>query len=566
MADGTMISAEVIEKKSTMIPATELVNGATTDAWVQPPKGIYDTLRKLYAASGRLQACVAAYVANIETNGHRLDPRISLEDDSAYDLVAQAMYEQAIIDSDVDLDLEDDDGIPTDLPDPAAVGAMVQRVRQRMIRERLRVDTFLRSCGGDVTWTELRSRRRDDLEIYGCAYWEVVRDPDGQPLLDEDGVVVQLPRPQALAHVQPQTITASRPTAPVKVYQRVQTTLVGVELRPALRRFRRYKQAVEGSTEVIYFKALGDPRVVSASTGKEYASVEELATEEPKARPATELATWCLGEPPYGLPRWYSEFQTALGVRLAQETNVGLLSRGGVPAVAIVVTGGALSEDSAKVLRNWAERDLSKPGGQNKLLLLQIDSPEDKGKLTLERLNDRTEDGMYLNYMTQGNDGLSSVFRLPKILVGDASDINRATALAAMDIAESQVFGAERRAFDDWMTNFFATQFDVRYWEFASNPSQLSSAEQRATQINDAVKAGWLLPGEARAIGGPEVFDTQLADVDEVWVRQPLALTIAGLLPQDPDQPDDSVDVDETPEADEVGAAAKAAVARLRGG
>ncbi len=564
------VSFQVISKAAVRVAA---LTGAETAGEEVAIQGLpFEVLGKLYDVSGSIQTCVEAYQANIESNGHLLIAGISLEDNKrAATMVAQAMYEASLILSDDNDDLDDDDREEPDLPDPEEVAAMVLRLRGRMIRERLRVDKFIASCGVRKTWTQLRRDRRLDLERYGNAYWEVVREQVPREELEQDdgGNLMSMPKPVMFARLNPLECRLTKLSEETVVYQRVKTSLVSVELRPTIQRFRRIKQTSDG--KVRWFKEFGDPRLMSANSGKFFYGTdvetpeEEMARAESAAEPATEVMHWYLGEGPYGRPRWYGEFQTALGVRKAQETNVVLLGRGGIPGLAIVVSNGSLTEDASKAVKNWAEQELTGPESMNKVLVIQADGADDKAKIELERLNGQQEDGLWLEFIQLGYDLICRAFRLPKLLCGDAADINRATAESALTFAESQVFQAERRTFDEWFSSFLFTELDIRFWDFASKPARLSSAEARATVITEAVKNNWLTIAEARSMGG-EVFDRELPVLEGTWTQQPIALTLAGLGAVADPTLEDATDEDETPSSDELADQAAAAIARLRGG
>lgn len=527
-----------------------------------------DLFGRLFDVSGALQTCVDSYATNIEGD-YALQPRVDMESQQSVELVRQAMYQAELVLDDRDDDLDDDDEVEPELPTAEEAQARLATLRGRMIREQMRAEQFFEGCCTTGTFRELRARRRRDLETYGNAYWEVVREavePEAQEL-DENGRLVRLPRPRFLGRISPRNVRLTEVGEDVLVYKPLRTTLLSVELVPTPVQFRRYKVTTKAG-HVRWYKQYGDPRIMSPRTGEYYDSIEKLRAKEPEVtRPATEIVHFYLGEGPYGRPRWFGELQTVLGVRKAQEANVFLLDRGGVPAFAVVVTGGALTEDAEEKIRAYAEEQLRGPEGINAIMVLQADALGD-GSTKIEIVplgNQQQRDGLYMQFIELGYDLIGRAFRLPKLLRGDAADQNRATAIATLDFAESQVFGPERALFDDWMTQFLFEGLDIRYWYFTTIPARIANPELLAKVINDGVKAGWLMIADARTKGPELGLDMDLAAIDRPWAKQPLALTLAGMAgPESEPELDDALDSDTTPAADEVGQRAADALANLR--
>jgi hypothetical protein len=116
------------------------------------------------------------------------------------------------------------------------------------------------------------------------------------------------------------------------------------------------------------------------------------------------------------------------------------------------------------------------------------------------------------------------------MLRGDIRDFNRSTAEAAIEFAESQVFGPERDEFDFAINRKILTSFGIRFWRFKSNAPATRNAKDLSVMIGTLTDAGVLTPGEARDLS-QMVFNRELKKLTAPWTTQPISLTQAGLQP-----------------------------------
>src|SRR5207253_7971441 len=106
--------------------------------------------------------------------------------------------------------------------------------------------------------------------------------------------------------------------------------------------------------------AFGDPRVVSQLTGAVCPDVESLLRKHPQDAPATEMIHFAIHAPrsPYGIPRWMGALLSVLGSRESEEVNYLYFSNKSVPPLALLVSGGKLSEASVPRIQNFIEENL----------------------------------------------------------------------------------------------------------------------------------------------------------------------------------------------------------------
>ena len=146
---------------------------------VTPP---YDpeTLAILFENSSSLRQNVDAYVTNIDAFGHRFEPVIDLDASDADHRIANALFiERARKKADPRFrDDPDVQALPA-TPTPEEVAAKKAEVAEHMRLERSRLETFFEFSCVDLSFVTLRRRTRQDIEVMGNGYWEVLRDGGG---------------------------------------------------------------------------------------------------------------------------------------------------------------------------------------------------------------------------------------------------------------------------------------------------------------------------------------------------------------------------------------------------
>ena len=475
-------------------------------------------LFRLYQRSSVLRPNVSALMTNVDSFGFILRPRTDLTKPTADEDVRDSMLLEAL-----------DDGTVVDIG-PEAVASRKLEAEGLARIQRLRAQAFLATAAGELSLTELRRRRREDLEVTGSAYIEVLRNTVG-----EVSELRYAPSPwMRVARQETEMVDATK-------YVRVSPMRIKkVKIR---RRFRRYAQVQEGSEEpIVWFKEFGDPRIMSATSGRYYASPQAMARAERKAQPATEIMHFTTHNPlsVYGLPCWIGAFLAVVGTRDSEEVNVGYFQNKAVPPLAVLVSGGQLREGMAEKVKNFI-RD-SVRGKENFHSILVIEAMPGDGKtlagsgasqvrIELKPLTEaQHQDALFQQY--EANNGLKvgAAFRIPKLLRGDAADINRSTADAAMRYAEQQVFQPPRSEFDVWVNDVVFPEIGISAVEFVSRGPIERDPDAMASLAKDLASVGGLTPNEVREVAS-EALNMRLDKVDAGWAQIPVVAAAAGFAP-----------------------------------
>ncbi len=483
---------------------------------LEPP---YDpeALCLLFEHSNSLRQNVDAYATNIDGFGHRLEAAIDFDADDADRRVGECIYLERLTARD-----------RGDLPPDAELEPTADEIKERRRElvqlartERARLASFFEFCSFDHSFVELRRRTRQDLEVTGNAYWEVLRNTAGDVA--------------RLVYVPSYTMRLlPLDAAPVPVEESVRVSPVTLDRVTTRQRMRRFIQVQYDQRT--FFKAFGDPRFVSRATGEVFPTLEALRARSPDDGPATEILHFAIPSPrsPYGIPRWVGCLLAVMGSRQMEEVNYMYFENKSVPPLALLVSGGKLSEASVPRIERFIEENLKGKNNFHKVLILEAEgatSANDAARARIE-LRPLTEaqqhDALFQQYDERNIDKVGGAFRLPRLLRGDSRDFNRAVADAQLRFAEDQVFQPERDEFDFVINRKLLADMGIRFWRFRSQTPVTRDPERMTDMVEKLVRVGVLTPEEGRVLAS-DIFNREFAKLNADWVKRPITLTLAGI-------------------------------------
>jgi PBSX family phage portal protein len=500
-------------------PAGETLAAFTAAGALEPP---YDpeALCLLFEHSNALRQNVDAYATNIDGFGHRLEPAIDFDADDADRRVAECIYLERLA-------ARERGEIPADSELEATVD-QIKEMRRELVQlaraERARLSGFLECCSFDHSFVELRRRTRQDLEVTGNGYWEVLRNAKGE-------VARLVYVPSHTMRLLPLDIK------PTEVEETVRVSPVTVERVVSRQRMRRFVQIQYAQRT--FFKSFGDPRIISRTTGQIFRSVEEMLVARADDAPATEILQFAISSPrsPYGIPRWVGTLLAVLGSREMEEVNYSYFENKSVPPLALLVSGGKLSESSVPRIERFIEENLKGKNNWHKILVLEAEgaaSASDAGraKIELRPLTDaQQKDALFSEYDDRNQDKIGSAFRLPRLLRGDGRDFNRSVSDAQLRFAEDQVFQPERDEFDFVINRKLLADMGIRFWRFRSQTPVTRDPERMTEMVEKLVRVGVLTPEEGRLLAS-DIFNREFAKIGADWTKRPITLTLAGIQTQ----------------------------------
>lgn len=291
------------------------------------------------------------------------------------------------------------------------------------------------------------------------------------------------------------------------------------------KRFRRFVQ-MNGSKR-IYFKEFGDPRVIDPNNGvvNEALPMEESATEiivHSRYNPGS----------PYGLPRWFNQLPAIMGTRQSELTNLDFFSENAIPALALLVSGGMVTQNSIDAI----EAHFTAARGRksmNRVLILEASGDErlaapDGGvpipKVEMKPLqSERQGDALFQNYESNNRDKVRSSFRLPPIFIGLAHDYTYATAKTSQEVAETQVFTPERQQIESLINLKILSTWNPQFWAFRLNPPRITDPDGVVKALEVFDKMGGLTPNIAISLAN-QFFDLDIPAIEEDWGDYPFAI------------------------------------------
>ncbi|HUU42319.1 MAG TPA: hypothetical protein VMX57_00980, partial [Planctomycetota bacterium] len=281
------------------------------------------------------------------------------------------------------------------------VAARAKEVAREIRIQRFTAERFFEQAPVDKTFVRLRLESRVDLETGGNFYWEVARNRLGEIARLEQRRSHEM---RLLSWDRADDIDVVRPTPISKLSSEDDEIRV---------RFRRYVQLKDGGTTPVYFKSLGDPRVISSATGKWYPSVEAMrhpeAGEVEGVRPATEILHYRIydSQSDYGVARWIGNLLDVLGSSSACEVNFLYFKNKSVPPLALFVSGGTLSRDSKSRIESYIENNIKGEQNFHRILILEAVSGKNAAgnesavRIELQPLTKaQLQDAQFLQYLS----------------------------------------------------------------------------------------------------------------------------------------------------------------------
>jgi len=286
-------------------------------------------------------------------------------------------------------------------------------------KEKNTLEGFFERVNEDQTFRQLVKELRWDYEAAGDAFMEVVKFPTGKI--------------STLYRLDPRYVRRqTKQLNPVPVKVNLQRT--GQHTKTTIYKyFRRYAFLISKSKETIkWFKEYGDPRKMDANTGKyehEWDDHNKKWLTNEINEEATSIINFKQGNLTQGVPRWSGLSSTLLGLKYADQVNKDLFSEQCIPPLAVLVSGGYLTQNSVDDLKELLK---SKKGVKNfhNILVLEAvsssDNIDDKAgstKVEFEELStSRKEDAVFAGYIESSENRVMSRFRLSPLFLGRTAD------------------------------------------------------------------------------------------------------------------------------------------------
>lgn len=467
---------------------------------IEPP---LDFLRlcALFYSSSTLKPNIDAYVTNVVMVGWRPECTIDLFGPNASETVRKLLRKEQGKE-----------------PSEAAIQDRLEEWQDEARAEREAMEEFLEYGNPEESITGVRRKLELDYELLGNCALEITRDRTG--------------RIASFGHVHFSSLRvrpASVEFVEAQMWRRVGS--IRIEQRAVTRRFRSFVQRQDGLTR--FFKEFGDPRVMSQVTGVFYQTAEEFAQQEPNTPEATEI-WWHRQHAPgmvYGMPRWAGTLISVVGARASEDVNWRYFDNKSIPPIAIIFEGSRATADSNKSIEDFIETHIKGEENFHRILILEADVGEgdnaSAGKIRIEKLTDvQNRDALFQNYDERSINKVGAQFRLPPMMRGQMDNVTSAGAAFAKPFAEEQVFGPERRSFDEVFNRQVLPTMRWRFWIYRTRTPTTRDPLVLSELLVKLVKEGILMPDEARMLL-PDILGVDVELRDDEHFKQPQKIAIA---------------------------------------
>lgn len=391
-------------------------------------------------------------------------------------------------------------------------GNIEQEKSDEVLAEKKMLEDFFAKVNEKESFTTVRKNMRNDLESTGNGYIEIIRTTKGDIglMYQADAKYIRLQKKQ-------------KDPVPIKVKLRRGGKEIVVTVN---KRFRKFVMITSTArNDYRWFKEYGDSREMDAATG--FYKGEEGYKE---GNPATELLHFKIGNDTYGVPRWSGNVMNAMGLHSADYVNYDLFENQVVPPLAIMVSGGKLTNESVEDVKSIL---VNKKGVENfhKVLVLEAQSEGDIGQNTSIKIDikeistARKEDSMFVNYIDGGEHRIRGSFRLPPLYLGRADSYSKSTADSSKMVAEEQVFVPERELFDEVINLTLMSELGVKYHSFKSKGPRLITGEQIIAGFKEFGKLGVFTINEGIRVAN-RTLGLDITTYEQSWADYPVAIVL----------------------------------------
>jgi PBSX family phage portal protein len=383
------------------------------------------------------------------------------------------------------------------------------------------IRTFLDSPNPFDSITAIREQFRQDLETFGYGFLEIVRGADD--------------RIASIYNVRSHKFRLiKKESTPVKVQVPYISRDGATKMRTQEKYFRKYVQLHDHKMQRIYYKEFGDSRHMDAYTG-------EYGNNIPIKRRATELIHFSIYDPSnsYGSPRYINNIPAILGSRECELVNFSFFKENAVPNMAVLCSGGFLTEDSINELHSFLTQVKGRESIQRVVVLEAtgdtmndtVDGKVPPPTLDIKMLGkDRQQDEQFQNYDSNNIKKVLASFRLPGILVGFSDDYIRNVADSAKAMAESQVFQPERRKIEELFNKqilpgvvYGYGHNRLRHYKFVANAPKLTSQDGLTDLIDRLNKAGSISANTGIKLAN-DILGLDIKPYKDTWADLPFGI------------------------------------------
>jgi len=259
----------------------------------------------------------------------------------------------------------------------------------------------------------------------------------------------------------------------------------------------------------IFFKEFGDPRKIDSSTGKKAKGnigFEKQANEVIKFTIYSARSTY------YGIPRWIAAIAAIQGNRMASLRNMAFFENDAVGRLAIMVTGGRLSQESLKLIESFAKKQTKGAEKAHRVMVLQTEPKKVLGgrgnetKIELKPLTvGATDDASFQKYRILNDNEVQEASGLSEPFF-TAAGLNKATATLLRKITIDQELKPDLESHEYIFNMTVVPEFTKKLLLKFVAPDAMDSIEKTSLEAVKQ-KSGVSTLNESRRVLGAKPFE-----------------------------------------------------------
>lgn len=377
------------------------------------------------------------------------------------------------------------------------------------------VKEFFENANTDVPFTTLMYCIKQDQEVLGNGYLEIVRNGKGD--------MIEL---NAINPINMRVLKDRR--GYVRINDNGSFTFfkrLGITEKEVIEKY-------EGAVNTILSKVSG--RFVGEYINDDKTEREPTPILPDKATELLHFKHYTTLDPYYGIPKYIASDLAITGTRLANKRNMNFFHNDAVPRMAVVVSNGELTTHSKEDVEQFFQQGKGVENSQRVLVIegKKVGPGEQimEGTGTSKGVNIQlvpltvgiNEDANHLKYIKENKEELREDFGLPQIYFS-STDINKASSNVSKKITDEQEFDPERKEYEFLINHKLLKPkpFDIKYVKLVFNRPDTVDLVEKGQFFSLMTRVAGLTPNEIRKDIGKPAYPK-----DYIFGDKPLAISV----------------------------------------
>lgn len=342
--------------------------------------------------------------------------------------------------------------------------------------QKLKAENFLKKPNPDETLSEVNEKAMVDFEAIGDAYFEVVRNSDGEVI--------------SLYHI---------PSHTVRVHK-------------DLDRFIQKR----GKSKA-WFKKFGLEKDVHSETG--VASDLGTLEDNKKANDLIHISNYTSRSDYYGLPDVMPSLGAILGDRERQEYNISFFDNHAIPAYAVTVTGADLDSATEKKIQKFFQQDVKKANHSTLVLTASKDDNDpsaDPIKFEFQALSTEMKEASFRMFRQDNRDEVLSAHGVPPYRAGVTVEgqLGGSSAGESTEIYKQSIVKPKQETLENIINRFILEEgLEITDWVFHFKQIDTRDVDKEIERLAKLVDMGAYSPNMVLDELGKEKSEDPAMDV-----------------------------------------------------